>query len=330
MYSSEIIERRKEKRREKQSKIRQALMINDYIYTKYFTIYEEAARYYNELNAIHPAKYDLRKCPEFKAWKAGVNGHSIRDKKHYIKAYHSDIPLDSPDKQPNASEIPFEQPVDILVQPIESPDQQPNASEIPFEQPVDILVQPIESPDQQPDASPIFQLNASEIPIEPLEIIVESTESPNEHPVPSPIQQPIEQPVPRPIHVPVKGRKSLQKMEKKPGKKVLELKIPLLKPTVVTKTLCTVTQETVQEGENPLQIATEEIMEESTMINPTLEDELPKEVIDRIINELREDAELKNIMEDIEQDFDFDQLANDIELPECDRLEEELGNMVLR
>ena len=34
-------------------------------------------------------------------------------------------------------------------------------------------------------------------------------------------------------------------------------------------------------------------------------------------------------MEDIEQDFDFDQLGNDIELPECDRLEEELGNMVL-
>ena len=304
MYSPEIIERRKEKRREKQSKIRQALMINDYIYTKYFTIYEEAARYYNELNAIHPAKYDLRKCPEFKAWKAGVNGHSTCDKKHHIKAYHSDIPLDSPDQQSDASEIPFEQPVDILVQPIESPDQ-------------------------QPDASPIVQLNASEIPIEPIEIIVESTESPNEHPVPSPIQQPIEQPVPRPIHVPVKGRKSLQKMEKKPGKKVLELKIPLLKPTVVTKTLCTVTQETVQEGENPLQIATEEIMEESTTINPTLEDELPKEVIDRIINELREDPELKNIMEDIEQDFDFDQLGNDIELPECDRLEEELGNMVL-
>ena len=304
MYSPEIIEQRKEKRREKQSKIRQALMINDYIYTKYFTIYEEAARYYNELNAIHPTKYNLRKCPEFKTWKAGVNGHSICDKKHYIKAYHSDIPLHSPDKQPNASEIPFEQPLDILVQPIESPDQ-------------------------QPDASPIVQLNASEIPIEPLEIIVESTESPNEHPVPSPIQQPIEQPVPRPIHVPVKGRKSLQKMEKKPGKKVLELKIPLLKPAVVTKTLCTVTQETVQEGENPLQIATEEIMEESTMINPTLEDELPKEVIDRIINELREDPELKNIMEDIEQDFDFDQLGNDIELPECDRLEEELGNMVL-
>ena len=304
MYSPEIIERRKEKRREKQSKIRQALLINEYIYMKYFSIYEEAARYYNELNAIHPAKYDLRKCPEFKAWKAGVNGHSICNKKRYIKAYHLDIPLDSPDKQLNEREIPFEQPIDILVQPIESPDQ-------------------------QPDASPIVQLNASEIPIQPLEIIVESTESPNEHPVPRPIQQPIEQPVPRPIHVPVKGRKSLQKMEKKPGKKVLELKIPLLKPAVVTKTLCTVTQETVQEGENPLQIATEEIMEESTMINPTLEDELPKEVIDRIINELREDPELKNIMEDIEHDFDFDQLGNDIELPECDRLEEELGNMVL-
>ena len=96
MYSPEIIERRKEKRREKQSKIRQALMINDYIYTKYFTIYEEAARYYNELNAIYPAKYDLRKCPEFKAWKAGVNDHSIRDKKnatlkHTIQIYHSTV-----------------------------------------------------------------------------------------------------------------------------------------------------------------------------------------------------------------------------------------------
>ena len=304
MYSSETIEQRKEKRREKQSKIRQALLINEYIYTKYFTIYEEAARYYNELNAIYPAKYDLRKCSEFKAWKAGVNGSPRRIKNHYIKVYHSDIPLDSPDNQPDASEIPFDQPIDILVQPVESPAK-------------------------QPDASPIVQLNACEIPIEPLEITVESTESPNEHPAPSPIQHPIEQPVPRPIYVPVKGCKSLQKMKKKPGNKVLELKIPLLKPAVITKTLCTVTQETVQEGENVLQIATEEIMKEPTTINPTLEDELPKDVIDKIINELREDPDFKNIMEDIEQDFDFDQLGNDIELPERDRLEEELENMVL-
>ena len=128
MNLSEKIELRKTKRREKQSKLRQAVLINEYVYTKYFTIYQEAAQYYNELNRLHPTKYDLRKCEEFKAWKMATNGYPLRVTRRIPKTYHSSIPV----------EQHLEQHLELSVQP-ESPDR--------TEQHLEIPVQP-ESPDR--------------------------------------------------------------------------------------------------------------------------------------------------------------------------------------
>ena len=269
-------------RRERQSKARQALLINEYVYAKYFAVYREAAQYYNNLNALYPTKRDLRRCEEFKKWKRDINGLSAQPEQpvqhqtkntrrntNYHIFYHSNIPLEAP-VQP---ESPTEQHREIPVQS-ESPTQQHR--EIPVQS---------ESPTQQ----------HPEIPVQ--------SESPT--------QQHLEIPV-QPIN---------------PGK-IMELKIPLLKPSVITQTLQVVTQETIQE-ENPLQVAAEETIHDSTTLYPTLEEELPQAIIDHIINELREDPELKTIMTDIEEDLEFEQLGMELDIPEDDRLENELENLAL-
>ena len=58
-----------ENRRERQSKSRQAIFINEYFYIKYNELYKEAALFYNQVNAHYPHKHDLRKCEAFKNWK---------------------------------------------------------------------------------------------------------------------------------------------------------------------------------------------------------------------------------------------------------------------
>ena len=63
-------ERYNANRRERISKTRQALLINEYVYIKHPEIYREAAECYNSLNTKYPTKKDLRRCKEFKDMKA--------------------------------------------------------------------------------------------------------------------------------------------------------------------------------------------------------------------------------------------------------------------
>ena len=61
--------RANELRRIEKSKRRQAYFISDYMQTKYFHLYNEAANFYNALNTLYPTKYDLRKTAEFRSWR---------------------------------------------------------------------------------------------------------------------------------------------------------------------------------------------------------------------------------------------------------------------
>ena len=106
------------------------------------------------------------------------------------------------------------------------------------------------------------------------------------------------------------------------GNKIMELKIPLLEPAIITQTLQEVTQET-------LQVAAQEIVDDDTILHPTLEEGLPQDIINDIIKELRTDPEFRSIMTDMEQAMEFDQLGNDLSSPEPDRLEEDLQNIAL-
>ena len=137
MYSQRKAEMKKLKRREKQSQIRQALLINEYIQTKYFAIYQEAAYYYNELNARYPSRPDLRKADEFRAWKLGIKGEPVRVRK-YSKARYTNIriqsaetPVETPTETPSEIPIEIETPVETST---ETPTETP--SEIPIEIPI--------------------------------------------------------------------------------------------------------------------------------------------------------------------------------------------------
>ena len=253
MYSQRKAEMKKLKRREKQSQIRQALLINEYIQTKYFAIYQEAANYYNELNAIYPTRPDLRKADEFRAWKLVIKGESLRIRK-YPKTCYTNIRIQSAET------------------PVETPTETP--SEIPIE-----IKTPVETPTE----------TSSEMPIE----------------IETPVEIPIES-------IP---------------KKVMELKIQLMDPAIITQTLSVETDEIIQE--NPMEVAAEEIFdEEIPTLHPTLTEEIPQHIIEKIVKELQDDPELRTIMTDIEQELEFQQIDNEIDMFEDIRLEEELENLI--
>ena len=97
----------------------------------------------------------------------------------------------------------------------------------------------------------------------------------------------------------------------------LQLKISLMdsasiqkKPTatVETLTLETLTKETLAEGN----------------IEPSLEEEIPAELIEEIIKELRQYPELQNIFATVEEQIAFEELGMDIEINDDDLLEKEL------
>ena len=95
----------------------------------------------------------------------------------------------------------------------------------------------------------------------------------------------------------------------------LQLKIPLMnsstileKSTVTTQTLQTITEETLASG----------------VIEASLEHQIPSDIIDKIIEELRGEPELQDIFTLIEQQVDFEHLGTDLEIFEQDLLEKEL------
>ena len=232
MASAQRKERYINNRRERISKARQALLMNEYIQIKHFEIYREAAEYYNELNKKYPTKRDLRKCYEFRDWKSKTNGVQLKKRSASSAGnYH------------------------IYLHPA-----------IPIEQ-------QSESPD----------LSSAEI-------------SGLDLPEPPRVQR--------------------------TANKIMELRIPLLSPSAVTsETVEIVTQETVEN------IGAEETIDDTTL-HSTLEEELPQDLVDHIIKELQADPELRTIMTHMEQDVEFQQLGNDLNINEDDRLENELENLL--
>ena len=105
--------------------------------------------------------------------------------------------------------------------------------------------------------------------------------------------------------------------------KTMQLRIPLLKPSVITQTVKVVTEEIVEE--NPLHAAYNEVLSESPQIHSTLNEEIPEQIIQKIIDELRQDPELHNIMDELEQQIELEQLDMCIDIPDDDRLEQELN-----
>ena len=272
MAASQIVQRRKEQRRQNRTKVRQALLVNDYIYHKYFNVYQEAAQFYNEVNRKYPTKYDLRRTDEFKAWKMAVTGQAVRIRTKLPKPSHLDIQVPNCINPKSSFTVIYDEGQ------VSNPEQYEQSASPESEQ------------NEQP-ASPESEQN-------------EQSASPeseqNEQPA-SPESEQYEQ--------------SASPVEQMKGEKIMQLRIPLLDPpTVTTQTL---------------QVVTEEILQESTTLYPSLHEEIAPEDIERIISELRQDPDLQTIMTGIEQDLEFQQLGSDIDIPEDMRLENEIENSIL-
>ena len=344
MDANQVALLKKEQRRQGRSKVRQALFVSDYIFYKHFDIYQQAAQLYNEINEIYPRKPDLRRTEEFKNWRMDVMGQPTRVKRKsrirrpYVFPTHANIPIadcigphvnftvvdqsESPHLQP---ESPHLQPESPHIQS-ESPHLQP---ESPHLQPESPHLQP-ESPHLQPE-SPHLQPESPHIQSESPHLQSESPhlqpESPHIQPE-SPDIQP-ESPHIQPESPCVQPESSVHQNVKKG--KVMQLKIPLMKPPA--ETLRIVTEEDTPSLEpslytETLQIVTEEVLEEDTSsLEPSLYEEISPEVIERIVKELSLDPGLKDILTTVEEQVEFHQLGMDLDMPD-DRLENELENLI--
>ena len=277
MNSTEKIEQRKEQRRENRSKVRQALLISEYVRYKHFAVYQEAANFYNEVNSYHPLKYDLRKTDEFKALKMGITSHPIKVTKK--KQCHEPIPVTV------GSSFTF------ICEQAASPEQRSECDE--------------QSVSPKRPTSPEQRSECDEQSVSP-----ERPTSPEQRSECDEQSVSTEKPT------------SPEQRSDQGKQKVMQFRIPLLEPAVITQTLQIVTDEVL--NEKPLQVAAEEIALEPTTLYPSLHEEIPNEILERIINELREDPELQTIMTGIEQDLEFEQIGMDLDIPE-DRLENELN-----
>ena len=109
MANREVIFQKKLQRRGLTAKKRQASFVAEYVFVKYFDIYKEAAHLFNQLNAIHPRRPDLRKSIEFKNWQRQIKGlPEIRDYKNRVMTkgiFYQDIPLNTNDDVLKDSDI---------------------------------------------------------------------------------------------------------------------------------------------------------------------------------------------------------------------------------
>ena len=121
------------------------------------------------------------------------------------------------------------------------------------------------------------------------------------------------------------------------SEKIMQLRIPLMKSAVFTQTVSHVIEETIEQNslqatgneENPLQSAYNEVLSDLPQLHPTLSEEIPDEIINKILDELHQDPELNNIMNECEQRVEIQQLDMDVDLPDIDdRFEQELENLL--
>ena len=108
--------------------------------------------------------------------------------------------------------------------------------------------------------------------------------------------------------------------------KVMQLRIPLLSPG---KKNPDSVQTSVEMPSKILESVTDEVIQESTdILHPTLLDEIPAEVIDKIISELRQEPELMDIVAGIEERIEVEEVGLDIDIPDLDDpLQDELENI---
>ena len=87
-------------------------------------------------------------------------------------------------------------------------------------------------------------------------------------------------------------------------------------PSIITETLETLTEEVIQEYT-------------VDAVEPSLYEEISPEIVDKIIEDLRQDPGLRDIMTAVEEQLELEEVGMEIDIPDIDdRLEDELENIL--
>ena len=280
-------DRANELRRIQTNKVRQASFIAEYVQNKYFTIYAEAANFFNVLHTRYPTKYDLRKTREFRDWKTSSIQSQLPTKRRrtqYHKTYTGvDIQSDE--------ETPFQQHVETAQQHNETAQQHNETAQSPEHN--ETALQHNETAQSPEHNETALQHNETAQSPEHNETALqhnETAQSP-EHNETALQHNEMAQ---SPEHIEMAQSPERIEMaqspeqQSRPWKDNMQLKIPLIKyktSTVTTETIQIITEETISAAENVL-------------------NELTDKRINEIINELREDPELHDIFNDFDMGFD--------------------------
>ena len=164
------------------------MFVNEYVETKYFYIYEEAAELYNNLNEIYPCKPDLRRTDEFRFWKNNIARERSmpfirmprQKRRQFVHTPHRNIPLS----------LRVDPTANLVVQP--HVEKENSVPESPRPETESSPPTP-ESPRTEPIRQKVMQLripllasssrenpNPLQTPIETIETPVESVETPDE------------------------------------------------------------------------------------------------------------------------------------------------------
>ena len=163
------------------------MFVHEYVETKYFHIYEEAAELYNNLNEMYPCKPDLRRTDEFRFWKNTVARERSmpitimpRQKpRRFVHTPHRNIPLPQRvDPTANLIVLPdVENENSVPESPRAETESSPPASESPRTEPIREKVMQLRIPLLTPSQRDPKSLQT---PVETIETPVETVETPDE------------------------------------------------------------------------------------------------------------------------------------------------------
>ena len=314
--------RKNQLRRGQRTKMRQDSLSIEYIRLKYNDIYTEAIEFYNSVNKKYPEKYDLRKTEEFKVLKSDMARIEkpieqvprpqtpdfpnpptpIRLRFGERCIYKDNLQLRIPLMSPETVTTEIIQEGTIHTPPVTTEIIQEGTVHTP---PVTTEIIQEGTVHTPPVTTEIIQEGTVHTPPVTTEIIQEGTV--HTPPVTTEIIQE------GTVHTPPVTTEIIQEGTVHTPPVTTEI---IQEGTVHTPP---VTTEIIQEGtvHTPpvtteiLPMVVDEILEDT--IQPSLFDELDPQLIQKIIDDLRGDPDLKDIMTNIEQEVEYEELGMDID-----------------
>ena len=292
MNKQERVNRRRQLRKVTRSNVRQVLFVADYIQTKYPIIYAQAVQFYNQINRLYPAKNDLRKTGTYKEWKQRI---TLRQQPYPNVETASHPSTQDFETASHPSTQDFETASHPSTQDFETAShpstQDFETASHPSTQDFETASHP-STQDFETASHPSTQDFETASHPSTQDVVMATGETRSSEPS-SPYQK-------------------IQKSRELVYNDNLELRIPLMQyssGSVATETLQTVTQEILAVDS----------------IQPTILEDVSPDLLDKVIEELRAEPELRGIFAQVEQEQLLEEFDIDIDIP-GDLLEKELEN----